>query len=45
MLPIINKVEVRTDMMNMDLDDEERTNMLMGHFPHGTSMRNINHMG
>lgn len=32
-------------MMNLDLDDQERTNMLMGHFPHGTSIRNINHMG
>ena len=44
-LPIIKRVDVRTDMMNYDLDDQERTSMLMGHFPHGTSIRNINHVG
>ena len=45
LVPIMNKVKIRTDMMNYDLDDKQRTEMLMGHFPHGTSTRSISHLG
>lgn len=45
LIPMANRVVIRSDMMNLDLDDEERTSMLMGHFPHGTSLRNMNHLG
>ena len=40
-VPAANNVVVRTDMINYDLDSEERTKMLMGHFPHGTSTRTL----
>lgn len=44
-VPAANNVIVRTDMINYDLDSNERTKMLMGHFPHGTSTRSLNHFG
>lgn len=45
LFPVSKKIEIRSDMMNYDLDNEERTKMLMGHFPHGTSARSLNHFG
>ena len=45
LVPLSKRVVVRSDMMNLDLDDDERTQMLMGHFPHGTSLRSLNHLG
>ena len=44
-VPVAKNVVVRSDMMNYDLDNNERTKMLMGHFPHGTSTRSLNHFG
>ena len=34
-------------MMDVNLNDDtkERGKMLMGHFPHGTSSRSLNHFG
>ena len=45
LVPAANEVMIRTDMINYDLDSNERTKMLMGHFPHGTSTRSLNHFG
>jgi lysosomal acid lipase/cholesteryl ester hydrolase len=44
-LPISRKVKIRSDMMDMELDEGDRNEMLMGHFPHGTSLRSLNHLG
>ena len=38
-------IKVRSDQLDINLDDGERTKMLMGHFPHGTSTRSLNHLG
>lgn len=38
-----NSIKANSDMINIDLDDNEIANQLMGHFPHGTSVRSIIH--
>ena len=42
---MMRTVKVRGDQLDIDLDDGQRTKMLMGHFPHGTSARSLNHLG
>jgi hypothetical protein len=44
-IPIIKRVNVNSDMVNIDMDEDEMGRMLMGHFPHGTSVRSLNHFG
>ena len=44
-MPMTKRIKINSDMMNIDLDDDERVRMLMGHFPHGTSVRSLNHFG
>ena len=40
-----SSIKANSDMINIDLDDDERARQLMGHFPHGTSVRSLNHFG
>ena len=44
-IPMAKAVKVRSNLLDMDLEEGERSSMLMGHFPHGTSTRSLNHLG
>jgi hypothetical protein len=45
LFPIAQRIKINSDMISIDLDDEQRVSQLMGHFPHGTSMRSLTHFG
>lgn len=44
-LPVVRSIKIRSNELDIESNDKERNKMLMGHFPHGTSARSLNHLG
>lgn len=44
-IPIAKMINVYDPEFNIELSDKEKSAQLMGHFPHGTSVRSLNHFG